>query len=321
MWFRNLIVLRVPAGWDLDVDALADALLPHAFTEAGSVEEARAGWAPPREGDASLVHAAGRQLLVTLRQEKKLLPARVVAQFARQRAEQVEAAEGFKPGRKRMKEIKEQVRDELLPRAFSLSSDTRAWIDPVAGWLAIDAASQARADEVVGALAKALDGLPARPLKTVRSPSAAMTAWLSEDDAPAGFSIDQDAVLKARDGKATVRYANQSPEAEDVAKHTKAGKQCTQLALTFADRVSFVLTDTLSIRRVRPLDVVQEGQAGSAAGDDAEARFASDFTLMAGELSSLLAGVVEALGGPLPDARLDGTAAGAGAPAPLARAA
>ena len=317
MWFRNLIVLRLPAGWDLDADALADALRPHAFTAPGSVEEARAGWVPPLEGDPALVRATGRQLLVALREEKKLLPARVVAQFARQRAEQLEATEGFRPGRKRMKEIREQVRDELLPRAFSLSSDTRAWIDPVAGRLAIDAASQVRADELVGLLSRALDGLPARPLKTVRSPAAAMTAWLAEDDAPAGFSIDQDAVLTARDGKASVRYANQSPEAEDVVRHTKAGKQCTQLALTWAGRVSVVLTDTLAIRRVRPLDVVQEGRAGSAGGDDAEARFDSDFTLMAGELSALVDGVVDALGGPLPDARLDGAAAAA-SPLPMA---
>lgn len=305
MWFKNLTVLRLPAGWDLDVDTLADALLPQAFSEGSSVEETRIGWVPPREGDAALVYAVGRQMLVALRQEKKLLPARVVSQFVRQRAERIEAEEGFKPGRKRMKELKEIVRDELLPRAFSLSTDTRAWIDPVAGWLVVDASSQSRADEVIGLLAKALQGFPGRPLKTVLSPVAAMTDWLVADDAPAGFSIDQDIVLKARDSKATVRYANQSPEADDVARHTRAGKQCTKLALTWTDRVSFVLTDTLSIRRVRPLDVLKE--TGSEAGADADERFASDWVLMTGELSSMLGAVVDALGGPLPAAGLTST--------------
>ncbi|HYF59912.1 MAG TPA: recombination-associated protein RdgC [Burkholderiaceae bacterium] len=305
MWFKNLIVLRVPAGWELDVDTLADALLPAAFVEAGAVEEERAGWVPPRDGETSLVVATGRHLLVSLRQERKLLPARVITQFVKQRAERIEAEEGFKPGRKRMKELKEAVRDELLPRAFSLSTDTRAWIDPVGGWLAVDAASPSRADAVIGLLAKCLDGFPARPLKTVQSPAASMTRWLVDDDAPAGFTIDQDAVLAARDTKATVRYANQSLEAEDIARHTKAGKQCTRLAMTWADRVSFVLTESLSIRRVRPLDVLKESEAGSAAGADAEERFLSDFALMAGETSSMLAGIVEALGGALPDARLD----------------
>ncbi len=309
MWFRNLIVLRVPAGSPLDADTLADALLPFAFTEPTSVEALRTGFVPPRDGDASLVASVGRQLLFALRQEKKLLPAKVVAQFVRQRAERIEAEEGFRPGRKRMKEIKEQVVDELLPRAFSLATDTRAWIDPVNGWLVVDAASTSRADEVVGLLAKAFDGFPGRPLKTAQSPAGAMTAWLSDGEAPAGFSIDQDVVLKARDGKATVRYANQSLEADDVGRHVKAGKQCTRLALTWRDRVSIVLTDTLAIKRVRPLDVLTESQAGSAASTDADERFASDFALMTGELAALLDDVVDALGGPLPDGRLEAPAA------------
>jgi recombination associated protein RdgC len=308
MWFRNLTVLRVPAGSELDADTLADALRPYAFTEPTSVEAVRIGFVPPREGDASLVASVGRQLLFALRQEKKLLPSRVVAQFVRQRAERIEAEDGFRPGRKRMKEIKEQVVDELLPRAFSLATDTRAWVDPVNGWLVIDAASAARADEVVGLLAKAFDGFPGRPLKTAQSPAAAMTAWLADGEAPSGFTIDQDVVLKARDGKATVRYANQSLEADEVAKHTKAGKQCTRLALTWNDRVSIVLTESLAIKRVRPLDVLTETESGSAASSDADERFASDFALMTGELAALLAGVVDALGGPLPDARLDAPA-------------
>ena len=114
-------------------------------------------------------------------------------------------------------------------------------------------------------------------------------------EAPAGFTVDQDAELRARDGKATVRFANQSMDLEDVARHTRAGKQCTRLALTWADRISFVLTDKLEIKRVRALDVLKEA-AASAEGDAAE-RFASDAMLMTGELSKLLAEVVDCLGG------------------------
>jgi recombination associated protein RdgC len=310
MWFRNLIVLRVPTGWELDLDSLADALRPLTFAEPTSVEEARVGWVPPFEGEPSLVYALGPQFLVSLREERKLLPARVVAQFVRQRVEQIEAAEGFRPGRKRIKALKEEVRDALLPRAFSLARDTRAWIDPIGGWLAVDTASQTRADEVVAMLAKALGGFPGRPLRTTRSPASSMTQWLIDDAAPAGLTIDQDVVLKARDGKATVRYANQSLDPQDVSRHTQAGKQCTALALTWRDRVSFMLTETLAIRRLRPLDVLTQTDEGGARDADAHARFASDFALMTAELSSLLSEVVDALGGPLADARRDGSATG-----------
>jgi recombination associated protein RdgC len=75
----------------------------------------------------------------------------------------------------------------------------------------------------------------------------------------------------------------------------QAGKQCTRLALTWADRVSFTLTEGLDIKRVSPLDVLKEGQ-DSTARNDAE-QFDSDFTLMTGELSRMIADLVEALGG------------------------
>ncbi len=302
MWFRNLMVYRIPADWDLSAQALAEQLAPLAFTPASSIEESSLGWAPATPFDDSLVYEAGRQLLISLRLEKKLLPAKVIGQFVKQRVEQLEAQDGFKPGRKRLKELKEQVRDELLPRAFSLSSETRAWIDPAHGWLVIDAASQAKADELMTLLLKAVDGLPARKLTVADSVAGAMTTWLVTDEAPPGFSVDQDAELRAREGKAKIRYANQTLEHEEIARHTKAGKECSRLALTWADRISFMLGEKLEIRRLRPLDVIKE-QTGNADIGEQE-RFASDFTLMTGELTRLLDDLVNALGGLQPGTEL-----------------
>lgn len=300
MWFRNLIVFRLPRKWRVSADALSQILRAQAFAPVSGLALASAGWAPPREGDDKLVYPVGRQLLLALRHEKKLLPAKVVSQVLKERVERIEEEEGFKPGRRRLKELKDQVRDELLPRAFSLSSDTRVWIDPADGWLVVDAASAAKADDVVGLLVKAIDGFPVRPLKVAGEIPTTMTAWLSADESPARFTVDQDAELKARGGKATIRYANQSLEHEDIVRHTRAGKQCTKLALTWAGRVSFMLTDRLEIRRVRPLDVLKESTAEAGASADADERFDSDMTLMTGELSKLLAELVDALGGEAP---------------------
>jgi recombination associated protein RdgC len=65
--------------------------------------------------------------------------------------------------------------------------------------------------------------------------------------------------------------------------------------MTWADRISFVLTESLAIKRIAPLDVLKEGTDSSTKNDDE--RFDSDLVLMSGELSRLMTALVEALGG------------------------
>jgi len=295
MWFKNLKVFRLAPGWSMSVDALEAALEKHAFRPGSSQEMQSLGWVAPVE-NGTLAHALDGQILLSLRAEKKLLPATVINQVARARAQELEEQQGYKPGRKQMKEIKERVTDELLPKAFAIYRDTRVWLDTRNHWLVVDAAAAAKSDEVLGMLAKSIDPFPILPLYVEQSPSSAMTNWLIENEPPAGFSVDQDTELRSTsESRAAVRYVRQSIELDDVRKHVQAGKQCTRLALTWADRVSFVLTEGLDIKRVAPLDVLTEGTQASA-GDEAE-RFDADLALMTGELSRLLDALVEALGG------------------------
>ncbi|HJV86451.1 MAG TPA: recombination-associated protein RdgC [Noviherbaspirillum sp.] len=295
MWFKNLQIYRLTAPWTLSADQLEAALAPQAFAPCSSVDLQTQGWVSPRS-NGMLVHTVNRQMLLQLCTEKKLLPSTVINQVTKARAAELEEQQGFKPGRKQMKELKEQVTDELLPRAFSIQRSTRVWIDPVNGWLVVDAASPAKADEVFKLLLKSLESLPFASLRTERSPLSAMTDWLAADEAPAGFTVDQDTELRATgEGKATVRYVRHTLEAEDVRRHIAAGKQCTRLAMTWADRVSFVLTESLAIKRVAPLDVLKEN--GDAGVQNEDERFDTDFALMSGELAKLIAEMVEALGG------------------------
>ena len=295
MWFKNLQIYRLTAPWTLSSEQLEAALAPQTFAPCSSLDLQTQGWVSPRD-NGMLVHTVNRQILLQLGTEKKLLPSTVINQVTKARAVELEEQQGFKPGRKQMKELKEQVTDELLPRAFSIQRSTRVWIDPVNGWLVIDAAGAAKADEVFKLLLKSLESLPFAVLRTERSPLSAMTDWLAADEAPAGFSIDQDTELRsAGEGKATVRYVRHTLDPDDVRRHIASGKQCTRLALTWADRVSFVLTETLAVKRVAPLDVLKENADASTQNEDE--RFDTDFALMTGELAKMIAELVEALGG------------------------
>ena len=295
MWFKNLKLYRLAAYWNLTADQVEQALEKQAFRGSNSLEMQTLGWLPPRE-NGGLVHTVNGQMLLNLRVDKKLLPTTVVNQVAKARAADIEEQQGYKPGRKQMKEIKERVTDELLPKAFSVYRDTRVWIDPVNRWVAIDAAASAKADEVLGILAKCIDPFPVESLYVAQSPAAAMTGWLAADEAPANLVIDQDTELRASgESRAAIRYVKHSIDADDVRRHIQSGKQCTRLALTWADRVSFVLTEGLDIKRIAPLDVLKENTDTVATNDDE--KFDGDMMLMTGELAKLIDYVVAALGG------------------------
>ncbi|MFA5664986.1 recombination-associated protein RdgC [Castellaniella sp.] len=295
MWFKNLKLYRLTSQAALSPDTLESAFEPLIFRPGSSQDSQVSGWLPPRE-DGALVHSAHGQWLLRMHTEKKLLPATVINQASQARAQEIEGQQGYRPGRKQMKEIKEQLTLELLPRAFVIAHDTRAWMDTVNGWVAIDAAASARSDDFLGLLARTLTPFPLMPLHVQLSPAAAMTQWLLDDEPPAGFVIDQDTELQAtNETRATIRYVRHTADRDEVRRHIEQGKQCTRLALTWNDRISFVLTESLDIKRLAPLDVLQDHQDAQAA-NEAE-RLDADFALMTGELARMLDDLVAALGG------------------------
>lgn len=299
MWFKNLKLYRLAPNAKLD--GLYEALQSCQFQSCGSQEGQSSGWIEPRE-DSPFVYQVGDHLLITLRTEKRLLPASVINLATRKRVVQIKEQQGFKPGRKQTKEIKEQIIMELLPKSHVVQSDTWAWIDTTNGWFVIDTGSASKSDEVLGLLAKTLTSFPIVPLHVEMSPAAAMTAWLMDDEAPIGFTFDQDTELRSTgESRASVRWQRQSIETGEARHHIQAGKQCTRLAMTWNDRVSFVLTENLDIKRVAPLDVLKDNSDAQAT-NEAE-QFEADFALFAGETSRMLADLVAALGGLRGDAQ------------------
>ena len=295
MWFKNLQLHRLPVPWSMTPEDFADQLRSRLFQPCGGLNRESRGWIPPR-GDDQLVYTAHGQWLIALGVEQKLLPASVVNQEAKARAADIEARMGVKPGRKRMKELKDEITDELLPRAFSRYFTTFVWVDPVNGWLVIDAASPNKGEAVMEVLKQALDEFPFAKLDTERSPGSAMSEWLGTQEAPHGFSIDRDCVLQSPlEERATVRYTHHPLDTPEVGKHLADGKVPTRLALTWQDRVSFELTDQMEVKKVAFLDIAR-GEQGEDP-DNEDERFESDFVLMAGLLSKFLADLMEALGG------------------------
>lgn len=296
MWFRNLLVYRITAPWGIEPEAFEESLAASALQPCGSFAMESRGWVHPREEERFL-YTLNRHWLFAQGVDQKLLPTTVIRQVAEERAAALAKRQEHPVGRKQMRDLRIQVAEELLPRALTRRRTTRAWIDTVNGWLAIDLSADAKADEFMEALRRTHDGLPAIVrLETQRSPGAMMTHWVDSGDAPEGFTIDRDLELQSNDGaKAIVRYANHPLDGKDIQAHIRAGKVATRLGMTWRDRISFVLTDQMQVKRLDFLDVLRN-EAGDE-GQDADEKFDIDFALMTGELTKLVADLAEALGG------------------------
>lgn len=293
--FKNLIVYRIAPEWTADPAQLEAALDKMRFVPCTPTQPMSAGWVEPRGvAHAPLVEVVDGHWLLKLQVEHKAVPGAVVRRRAEEMAAQIEQQTGRKPGKKQMKELKEDALHELLPQAFAKRASVQVWIDPTQRLLLVDSGSANRADEVVTQLVKAGDGLALTLLQTAETPVAVMSAWLAGTEPPAAFSIDRECELKSPDEmKSVVRYARHALDIEEVREHIRSGKLPTRLALTWQGRVSFVLSDTGQVRKIAFLDGVFEGLP-KVEKDEA---FEADAAIATGELRQLIPDLVEALGG------------------------
>ena len=298
--FKNALVFRIEQ-WDRPTLSQMEARLDGArFVACGATQPESAGWVAPRgRKHGVLAESVGGQIILKLCTETKAVPGAVVKTELEAQLDEIEAATGRRPKGKSARQIKEEIIHTLMPRAFPKRGGTLVWIDTKAGLVLLDAASMKKADAVTTRLVELLGGgLRLAPLQTALAPATAMAAWLSEQEAPAGFTLDRDCELKQPDSeKATVRYARHTLDIAEVGEHIKQGKLPTQLGLSWAGRVSFVLTEAMALKKIKILDVVLEaaGAADVRANDDGG--FDADVAIATGELRQLIPDLIAALGG------------------------
>lgn len=297
--FKNLTVYRLGPDWAPTTSQIEAELDKARFVECGATQQKSSGWVEPRgEAHAPLVETIDGHFLLKLMTEQRVVPGSVVKRRVDEIAEKIEQQTGRKPGKKQTKELKEQALLELLPMAFTKQSVTRVWIAPRQRLLMLDTGSQAKADEVVTLLIKAFDGLALSLVHTEMSPAVAMTHWLGTGEAPYQFSIDRECELKSADEmKSVVRYARHPLDTDEVKQHILTGKVPTRVAMTWRERVSFILTESMQLKKVAFLDVVFEGAAAAAGKVDKGEAFDADAAIATGELIQLIPDLIEALGG------------------------
>jgi len=298
MWFKNLTVLRLTEPFGLTDNELEQRLQTKPFRPCGRVEQSTIGWTAPLGRQARpLVHSTNGFMMLCARREEKIVPSSVINEIVAERVAEIEGGQGRQVRRKERQSLADKVMLDLLPRAFTHSVRTFAYIDPKGGWLVIDAASSKKADELTELLRKTLESLPVAPPTPKQRPGAVMTGWLAGEPIPGDVTIEDECELRLPEEEGSiVRCKRQALFSPEIQSHLDAGKEVIKLALTWDDRLSFVLDEQLGIKRLKFLDILQE-QADEVDSGDEAGRFDAEFSIMTLELARFLPRLLELFGG------------------------
>ena len=299
MWFRNLLVYRLTQDIPFDAEALETALLAKPARSCASQELSTYGFIAPfgKGGDAPLVHVSGDFLLIAARKEERILPGSVVRDALKDKVDEIEAEQMRKVYKKERDQLKDEIVQTFLPRAFIRKSATFAAIAPKQGLILVDSASAKRAEDLLSTLREAIGSLPVRPLTVKIAPSATLTDWVKVQQAAPDFHVLDECELRdTHEDGGVVRCKRQDLTSDEIQQHLEVGKQVTQLSLGWQDKLSFVLDDKLVIKRLRFEELLQD-QAEQDGGDDDLGQQDASFTLMMLTLVDFLPALFEALGG------------------------
>lgn len=292
MWFKQVTPFRV---FELPEKRYLDESLGNSwFTELQGLGWFTEGFTHPTAFSDRAAFEAEKTMLIALKREEKVLPSAAIKHKLDEQVVKIQTAEGRNVGRREKHELREAIIDDLLPKALIKSSRTYGLF--AGEWLFVDTANRRKAENLLTKLREALGGLPAQQPVPRQSPASLMTNWLLQGEAQGRFVLDSDVTLVGvGDVAPKVKISRKDLTAEDVVQHAKNGMKVTELGLIWNDRVAFILTQDLTLKRIQWLDVVQEEAEGSC--NDAESMAYATQLLMAAALSAILGELVDLLGG------------------------
>lgn len=298
MWFKNLRLFHLLEPFAQSEQALNEQLQGQAFRSCGSHEASTLGWVSPLgRRSEKLAHEIAGWMMICARQEERLLPAAVVTESLEEKIAAIESEEGRRVARRERTELRDDIIHQLMPKAFVRTTRTFAMIDRQQGWILVDVPGSNKAEAIVSLLRETLGSLQARPIEVEISPTQVMTDWLQQPTKYPDFVLMDSCELRDMDEEGgTIRCRGQDLASDEIQAHLAAGKQVSKLAVTWDERLSFVLEADLAIKRIKFLDIIQEAVA-DVQSEDEIAQFDLSFSLMGLEFRRLIPRLLDLFGG------------------------
>ena len=286
MWFKQIQILQLDQS-PYTPESLMSKLEPFAFRPCLPSMLTSIGWVSPiDEEDEPLVLAMNGYIMLCLQLEEKILPAIVIRQAVTEKIKQIELNEARKIRQKEKLAIKDEMMLTLLPRAFTKISRLYAYIDTKKQRLILNTTNAKKAEQFVMMFKKAItENVQSFELKKL---SPIITHWIKHQEYPGAFGIEKKCLLQDPNQQTRmIRCQDQDLFAGSIQALIKDGCEVKQLALSWQDRVNFVLSaDDFTISGVRYLEEITS-QAMEMEAETKKQQFIANFFIMTETLTHL----------------------------------
>jgi recombination associated protein RdgC len=298
--FRSVRFYSVSSPWPDSEQALSEKLAAAAFKPCGAYTEKSSGFEPPTGSeDAPLARRVAGVDMLRVRNQVRVLPAAAVNEALELRIAEYRERMQEEPGRRTKRKLKEQTRDELLPKALLKSDRTNALFLLNEKVLAVGTASESRAERFLELLRMALGKLDAEPL-TFSRPIDHVLGRVFAGDPPPKFALGREARMRDRsDVKASVRWSEMDLTNANVRRCLKDGMELTHLGIEFNGALRAVLDTNGTLGKIKLIGIdeaADEASEGAEVEESPLARLDAELALIGGTLRELVVGLRQELG-------------------------
>ncbi|SDI08548.1 recombination associated protein RdgC [Vibrio xiamenensis] len=295
---KNAMVYRLNRNVTFDLEKLETQLKEFSFTPCLDLDKSKFGWTPALGEQSELfIHSGAGCAMIVAKKEVKDIPSQVIKSALDERVKALEELRGgpLKKGEK--DDLKDDVMQALLPRAFSKFTLTPVFIDMDNHFIVVDCSSFSAAEQALALLRKTIGSLPVVPAIPERAIESTLTEWVKHGELESGFSILEDIKLVSvlADG-GTATFKRQDVGSDEVKSCIDADKMVSELRLDWQERIEFTLSEKGTIKKLKFSDVITD-QNDDIPMEDQFARLDADFHLVCGELRAFLKDLYVGLGG------------------------
>ena len=298
MWFKNLMLYRLSDSYDMTPEELEAYMETQAFVPCGNQDQSRYGWIPPlgREG-TMLTHVTDGYIMICAKKQERIIPAAVVKEALEEKVLEIESAQDRKVYKKEKDQLKDEIMQTLMPRAFLRSQVIYAYISPKDKLIVINSSSANKAEEMIQCLRESIGTFPVIPPVSKNAPADVLTQWMEGSALPEKFDVERECELAdpLEEGN-SIRCKEQDLDAQEIQAHLSAGKRVVKLGVSWDEAIQCVISDDLSIKRLKFNEMIQE-KAESADAESMAQQFDQDFAVMSLLLSDFFKDLFKAFGG------------------------